>query len=86
MPQVPNEPWIHRATSFGSVVESLRRRGALVLLRVSRRLLAGALALHERRMISRTGLRMTIAMLEALQGCALFLLFWPKKSDDERNE
>jgi hypothetical protein len=66
-------------------VESVRRRGALALLRLSRRLLASIFALHERQLISRMGFRVTIAMLRALQGIALFLLFWPKRSSDERN-
>ena len=77
---------MYRATRLRPVVEALRRWGAMVLLRLSRRLLAGAFALHERRMISRTGFRVTIAMLEGLQACAAFLLLWPKRPNVERNE
>ena len=76
---------MRRATLCSAIVELVRRRGALALLRLSRGLLAGALALHERRMISRAGLRVIIATLEALQGCALLLLLWPKRHNDERN-
>lgn len=77
---------MHRATLLGPIVQSLRRRGAMALLRVSRRLLASAFALHERGMISRAGLHVTIATLEALQACAAFLLFGPKRSAAKCNE
>ena len=71
---------------FQSLAYRVRRQGAVVLLRFSRRLLVGALALHHQRMISRRGLSLALATLARLQGLATNLLLWPNRCVRENGD